>query len=162
MKGRFEDLEVWQEARALTNRVYDLTECPAFAKDYGLRDQIRRATVSILSNIAEGYERDSDAEFSRFLLIAKGSAGEVRAQLYIALDRGYIDEFAFAEAKRQTESVCRRVANFLVYLKRSQVQSRKSQDSSRKNLRHTTSDLSSATSNLRHVTCDLRPETCDL
>ena len=129
MKGRFEDLEVWQEARALTNRVYDLTECPAFAKDYGLRDQIRRATVSILSNIAEGYERDSDAEFSRFLLIAKGSAGEVRAQLYIALDRGYIDEFAFAEAKRQTESVCRRVANFIAYLKRLQAPGRKSQES---------------------------------
>ena len=121
MKGRFEDLEVWREARALANRVYDLSGCPSFARDYGLRDQIRRAAVSILSNIAEGYERDSDAEFGRFLLIAKGSAGEVRAQLYVALDRGYIDESSFLETKMQTESVSRLIAGFIVYLKRSQV-----------------------------------------
>ena len=138
MKGRFEDLEIWQEARVLTNRVYDLSGCPAFAKDYGLRDQIRRAAVSILSNIAEGYERDSDPEFGRFLLIAKGSAGEVRAQLYVALDRGYIDEFAFAEAKRQAESVCRRVANFIAYLKRSQVTNRKTQAPRTKDQQHET------------------------
>lgn len=138
MKGRFEDLEVWREARALTNRVYDLSESPVFVKDYGLRDQIRRAAVSILSNIAEGYERDLDAEFGRFLLIAKGSAGELRAQLYVALDRGYIDETSFSEAKMQTESVSRRIAGFVVYLKRSQDSSRKSQVQSRKHLRPTT------------------------
>ena len=138
MKGRFEDLEIWQEARALTNRIYDLSGYPAFAKDYGLRDQIRRAAVSILSNIAEGYERDSDAEFGRFLLIAKGSAGEVRAQLYVALDRDYIDESAFTAAKSQTESVCRRIANFIAYLKRSQAPGCKSQDSIHTNLQHST------------------------
>ena len=123
MKGRFEDLEIWKEARKLTNRVYDLSGSPAFANDYGLRDQIRRAAVSVLSNIAEG----SDAEFGRFLLIAKGSAGEVRAQLYVALDRGYIDESAFSKTKAQTEAIGRRVANFIAYLKRSQGASRKPQ-----------------------------------
>ena len=118
-KGRFEDLEVWKEARLLVNRIYDLSGSEAFAKDFGLRDQIRRAAVSVLSNIAEGYERGSDAEFGKFLAIAKGSAGEVRAQLYIARDRNYIEETDFSAAKDAATSLSRRIARFIAHLKQS-------------------------------------------
>lgn len=88
----FEDIEAWQKARELTRRVYDVSDTGALARDFGLRDQMRRACVSILSNIAEGFERSGTGEFVQFLSAAKGSAGEVRAQLYVALDRKYIDE----------------------------------------------------------------------
>ena len=92
---RFEDIEAWQLGRELTRRVYEATRNGEFARDFGLRDQIQRAAVSITSNIAEGFERRSPAEFARFLLIARGSAGEVRSQLYAALDLGYIDRSTF-------------------------------------------------------------------
>jgi four helix bundle protein len=95
MPSRFEDLQIWQKARELTRMVYDVTTRRAFARDFGLRDQIQRAAVSVMSNIAEGFERGSDAEFGRFLLIAKGSCGEVRSQLYVACDQGYLDERSF-------------------------------------------------------------------
>jgi len=85
----FEDIESWKKARALTNEIYKITGAGTFARDFGLKDQIRRASVSILSNIAEGFERGGDKEFSQFLAIAKGSCGEVRAQLYIALDQKF-------------------------------------------------------------------------
>ncbi len=85
---RFEDLLCWQKSRILTREVYvALKDC----RDYGFKDQIQRAVVSILSNIAEGFERGTQAEFINFLYIAKGSAGEVRAQLYVALDVGYLN-----------------------------------------------------------------------
>src|SRR5216684_4253257 len=91
----FEDLEVWKEARRLTQRIYQLTKNENFSKDFALRDQIRRAAVSIMSNIAEGFERSGTAEFNQFLATAKGSAGEVRAQLYVALDQGYLEHDFF-------------------------------------------------------------------
>ncbi len=78
---RFEDIEAWQKAPQLANRAFEASEAGRSAREYGLRDQMRRAAVSVLSNIAEGFERDSPAEFIRFLAIAKGSAGELRAQL---------------------------------------------------------------------------------
>ena len=81
---RFEDIESWQKARRLARRIYELTGNGDFARDFGLRDQIRRAAVSIMSNIAEGFERDSRREFARFLDIARASTGEVRSQLYVA------------------------------------------------------------------------------
>ena len=87
---RFEDIESWKIARTLTNRVYEVSRQGEFARDFGLRDQIRRAAVSIMSNIAEGYDRSGTGEFIQFLATAKGSAAEVRCQLYIALDQGYI------------------------------------------------------------------------
>ncbi len=87
----FVDLEIWQDARALTRAIYKLTNDPKFAKDFGLRDQIRHAVVSVMSNIAEGFERDSNPEFIQFLYVAKGSCGEVRSQLYVAKDQGYVD-----------------------------------------------------------------------
>ena len=86
----FEDLEVWKEARRLTQRIYQLTKNENFLKDFPLRDQIRRAAVSIMSNIAEGFERGGNQEFVQFLYVAKASCGEVRSQVYVALDQGYV------------------------------------------------------------------------
>lgn len=93
--NKFEDLLAWQKARELTKAIYQVTSNGAFAKDYGLVDQIRRASVSIMSNIAEGFDREGNIEFHRFLVIAKASCAEVRSQLYVALDVGYLhkDEF---------------------------------------------------------------------
>ena len=87
---RFEEIEAWKIARELTRDIYRITSSGAFAKDFGLCDQIRRAAVSIMSNIAEGFERDGNKEFCNFLSIAKASSGEVKSQLYIALDQNYI------------------------------------------------------------------------
>jgi four helix bundle protein len=87
---KFEDLEAWQKARELANDLYRLSGQGDFSKDWALRDQMRRSAISILSNIAEGFERDGDAEFSRFLSIAKGSAGELRAQIHISGDQHYL------------------------------------------------------------------------
>jgi four helix bundle protein len=86
----FEDREIWKEARRLTNEIYSLTSAPKFAKDFSLRGQIQGAATSIMSNIAEGFERAGNQEFAQFLSVAKGSSGEVRSQLYVALDQGYI------------------------------------------------------------------------
>ena len=97
MASEFEDLIAWQKARILASEIYRITNTGGFAKDYGLKDQIRRASVSVVSNIAEGFDRHSSAEFHRFLVIAKGSCAEVRAQLYIALDVGYLKEEQFTE-----------------------------------------------------------------
>jgi four helix bundle protein len=88
----FEDLEIWKDARALTRAIYRLTADPKFSKDFGLRDQIQRAAVSIMSNIAEGFERGGNQEFIQFLYVAKGSCGEVRSQLYTAMDQNYLDQ----------------------------------------------------------------------
>ncbi|MCL0082954.1 four helix bundle protein [Thermodesulfovibrionales bacterium] len=92
---RFEDLRVWQTAREVVGVVYKMSSTGAFSKDYALRDQIRRAAVSVLSNIAEGFSRRSNKEFIQFLFIAKGSVAEVQSQLYTALDQGYISQEAF-------------------------------------------------------------------
>jgi four helix bundle protein len=92
---KFEDLIAWQKARELTRRVYRMTASEAFSKDFGLRDQIRRAAVSIMSNLAEGFERGSTAEYHQFIVVAKGSCGEVRSQLYVAFDADYISQADF-------------------------------------------------------------------
>ncbi len=86
----FEDLEIWKLAREITKQIYALTMKKSFAQDWGLKDQIRRASVSVMSNIAEGFERGGNQEFKQFLYVAKGSCGEVRCQLYISLDQEYI------------------------------------------------------------------------
>jgi four helix bundle protein len=83
---RFEDLVAWQKARSLTAKVYQLTAMGSFGRDFALRDQIRRACVSVMSNIAEGFERGRPAEFHQFLSVAKGSCAELRAQLYVSFD----------------------------------------------------------------------------
>src|SRR5689334_12696555 len=95
MGARFEDLMTWQKARVLVARVYEVSRSRGFGRDFELRGQIRRAAVSVMSNVAEGYERGSDREFRRFLRIARGSCGEVRSQLYVALDQGYLQQHEF-------------------------------------------------------------------
>ena len=92
---KFEDIESWKRARSLAGDIYEVTAAGKFAHDFGLKDQIRRASVSILSNIAEGFERGGDKEFLQFLALAKGSSGEARAQLYVALDQDYISAAQF-------------------------------------------------------------------
>jgi four helix bundle protein len=104
---RFEDLIAWQKARELTRAVYDATRQEDFAKDYGLSGQIQRAAVSIMSNIAEGFERGRRGEFHQFLSTAKASCGEVRSQLYVALDVGYLDKVVFDRIMHQAEEVAR-------------------------------------------------------
>lgn len=91
----FEENEGWQKARLLVRAIYALSNHEPFAKDFALRDQIRRAGVSVMSNIAEGFGRDGTREFVQFLTIAKGSANEVKAQLYVAIDQGYISQQDF-------------------------------------------------------------------
>jgi four helix bundle protein len=94
---KFEDLVAWQRARELTKDIYSITNQGEFSKDFGLRDQIRKASVSIMSNIAEGFERGGRSEFHHFLVIAKGSCTELRSQLYVALDVGYINKAVFKD-----------------------------------------------------------------
>jgi len=115
----FEELAVFKRARALVNEVYQLTRQPEFRRDRGLVDQVRRAAVSILSNIAEGFERGGNVELIQFLYVAKGSCGEVRAQLMIAGDQQYFD----AETHERLQGDCRRISamlsNLIAYLRRS-------------------------------------------
>jgi len=99
MVRTFEDLLVWQMGIELVKRVYLLTASGLFSRDFGLRDQIRRASVSIPTNIAEGFERASRKEYLLFLNIAKGSAGEVRSLLYLALEVGYLERGSYEELK---------------------------------------------------------------
>ena len=104
---KFQDLVAWQKARVLTAEIYQLTTQGPFARDFGLRDQIQRAAVSVMSNIAEGFERGSRAEFHQFLVIAKGSCAELRSQLYTALDVSYIDNETFERVSLLAEEVSR-------------------------------------------------------
>jgi four helix bundle protein len=97
MASKFEDVRGWQEARKLVAMIYGLTNQGSFAKDFGMRDQIRRAAVSAMSNVAEGFDCDSKAEFARFLGIARRSAAEVQSLLYASLDTGHINETQFRE-----------------------------------------------------------------
>lgn len=115
---RFEDLIAWQKARDLTRRVYSLTAKEEFARDFGLRDQIRRAAVSVMSNIAEGFERGSTIEYHRFVAIAKGSCAEVRSQLYVGLDAGYIDEAEFSAVHTCAIELSRIISGLKTSLKR--------------------------------------------
>jgi four helix bundle protein len=115
----FEEIEAWQKARELGRTVYAFSAKGAFGRDYALRDQIRRSVISIISNIAEGFERGGSAEFSQFLAIAKGSAGEVEAQLYIALDQGYITEEEFNSIRAMALSTRKLISGLMKYLKQS-------------------------------------------
>ena len=117
---RFEDIEAWQKARELTQQIYMVSNDGAFASDFGLRDQIRRAAVSVMSNIAEGFERGGDVEFRRFLAIAKGSAGEVKSQHYVALDAGHIDQKDFDHIYQLADETGRLIGGFLRYLSQSE------------------------------------------
>ena len=113
---RFEEIESWKTARQLTNSVYAHTNQTGFNRDFGLRDQIRRASVSVMSNIAEGFESRTDIQFINFLGMARASAGEVRAQLYIAKDQKYITDEQFNETFVMAETCARQISNFIKYL----------------------------------------------
>jgi four helix bundle protein len=113
----FEDLEVWKLSRELTNKVYAVSNQRSFAKDNVLRDQIRRATVSVMSNISEGFERGGNQEFIQFLSIAKGSCGEVRCQLYIALDQHYLDNQSSMTLIESFRRLSVMLNNLIAYLK---------------------------------------------
>jgi four helix bundle protein len=102
---RFEDFIAWQKARALTATIYKITNEGTFSRDYSLRDQIRRASSSIMANIAEGFERGGHSEFEHFLSIAKASCAELRSHLYIALDAGHLRELEFNKLLRNAEEV---------------------------------------------------------
>ncbi len=115
---RFEDLIAWQKARELTRAIYEATRQGAFAKDYGLSGQIQRAAVSIMSNIAEGFERGGRGEFHQFLSTAKASCAEVRSQLYVALDVGYLDKATFDGLMQQGEEVARIVGGLRASVQR--------------------------------------------
>lgn len=121
----FEDLIVWQKARELTKRIYELTKGKEFSKDFSLVDQLRRAAVSVLSNIAEGFERGSNVEFIQFLYMAKGSCGEVRAQLYVARDQGYVNAEEFDSIRGLARQVGGMLGNFIEYLKGSELKGTK-------------------------------------
>ena len=113
---RFEDLEVWKDARRLANLVYKLTGESRIAKEFGLRDQMRRAAVSIMSNIAEGFESRTQAMFIEFLGRAKGSAGELRCQAYLAFDQMYLLQAGFDEVYQLVESCSKQLAGLMKYL----------------------------------------------
>ena len=114
--GRFEDLDVWENAKAIVIKVYKVSGIGDFARDFGLRDQMRRASVSIMSNIAEGFERQSDKEFSRFLYIAKGSAGELRSQLYIAQELGYLSLEDRQSLQQDLEVISKQLSGLIRHL----------------------------------------------
>ena len=123
--SKFEDIEAWQLARDMTKAIYVISNDGAFARDFGLRDQIRRASVSIMSNIAEGFERGGDKEFFQFVSLAKGSSGEVRAQLYVALDAGYIDQQTFSRLSDMATQINRMLAGPMKYLRSSELKGSK-------------------------------------
>jgi four helix bundle protein len=113
---RFEDIEAWQTARELTRMVYALTDKGNFAKDFGLKNQIQRAAVSVMSNIAEGFESRTQARFLEYLGHSKASAGEVRCQLYIALDLKYLNQEQFKQVFDLADKSSRQIARFMDYL----------------------------------------------
>jgi four helix bundle protein len=104
---RFEEIVAWQKARILTRAIYEVTRQGVFAKDCGLAGQIQRAAVSVMSNVAEGFERSGLGEFHQFLSTAKASCAEVRSQLYVALDVGYLTQDKFDELLMQANEVAR-------------------------------------------------------
>ncbi len=115
--GNFENIEVWRTSMDLCTEVYKITNSDTFSRDFGLKDQIRRASVSIPSNISEGYERDSKNQFLYFLSIAKGSCGEVRTQLRIAYNLNYLNELDFQSLNLMCESTSKQLSGFSKYLR---------------------------------------------
>ena len=116
---RFEDLEIWQEARELCKLVFKITSAEPFNKDFRFRDQMRASTGSIMDNIGEGFERDGNKEFIQFLSIAKGSCGETRSQGYRAFDYGYISQEDLNQLLERTINLSKKISGFITYLKKS-------------------------------------------
>ena len=122
---RFEEIEAWRGARTLAKAVYEISGRGAFGKDFVLRDQIRRAAVSVMANIAEGFERGGDKEFLQFLSIAKASCAEVRSHLYVAGDQAYLNAAQLDELFTQAQGVGRMLSRFMDYLRTSQFRGNK-------------------------------------
>jgi four helix bundle protein len=116
---RFEDLEIWQEARELCKFIKKITTETPLSKDFKLRDQIRASSGSIMDNIAEGFERGGNKEFIQFLAISKGSCGETRSQGYRAFDYDYIDQLSLDECISKTNNLSVKISNLMEYLKKS-------------------------------------------
>lgn len=123
--SRFEEIESRKRARKFTNEIYRVTSTGRFSRDFALRDQIRRAAISILSNIAEGFERGGDNEFLQFLSVAKASCGEARAQLYVARDQSYISSRDFEVLAASANEVSQLIAGLMKYLRQSQLRGSK-------------------------------------
>lgn len=113
---RFEDIQAWKKARELVKEIYSVSNSGLFARDFGLRDQIRRAAVSIMLNIAEGFARKTSREFCQFLVVAHGSAAEVQAALYVALDQSYVTDEQFGKLYDATDETSRMIKGFSKYL----------------------------------------------
>ena len=112
---KFEDIQAWQDAREIVKNIYAITRSDHFSRNFGLRGQIQRAAVSILSNIAEGFERGGNKEFMQFLAVAKASAGEVRSLLYVAHDLTYIDTETFEQLKSKLLAVSGKISGLIKY-----------------------------------------------
>jgi four helix bundle protein len=118
---RIEDIQAWQKARQVTRIIYELTGNGMFAKDYGLRNQIQRASVSIMANIAEGFGRRSDKEFANFLNMAHGSVSETQSHLYVALDLSYVDQTSFTKLYELLDEVSKMTLALAQHLRGSQL-----------------------------------------
>ncbi len=122
---KFEDIEAWKRAREVTKKIYQLSGVGEFSRDFGLKNQIRRSLVSVMSNIAEGFDRDGNREFINFLSIAKGSCGEARSQLYVALDQNFISVEDFESMYDDLDQTSRMIGGFMNYLKQSELKGKK-------------------------------------
>jgi four helix bundle protein len=117
---KFEDVIAWQKARVLTRAVYEATQRGTFARDWGLTSQMQRAAVSVMSNIAEGFERGTPKEYLYFLSVAKASCAEVRSHLYVALDIGYIDQPTFVALLERSDEIARMLSGLRTAIQRAQ------------------------------------------
>jgi len=114
---RFEDIEAWKRSREMTKAIYKISSKDKFSKDWALRDQVRRASISVMSNIAEGFDSGFSAEFARFLNISRRSASEVQSQLYVAADQSYINTVEFDHLYEELEQIRKMITGFIKYLR---------------------------------------------
>jgi len=119
--NKFEDLDIWKESINLTKEIYHITSEGQFNKDFSFKDQIRRAIISISSNIAEGFDRNNNNELIRFLIISKGSIGEARSQFFIALEIGYISQEKFNDLNKKLKNLSKKIGGFINYLKQKKI-----------------------------------------
>jgi four helix bundle protein len=117
---RFEDLEIWKEARELCKRVFEITSVSPFCNDFKFRDQIRTSSGSVMDNIAEGFERGGNKEFGQFLSVSKGSCGECRSQSYRAFDYHYINQDILDDLIAKTTQLSKKISSLISYLKKSE------------------------------------------
>ena len=120
-----EEIEAWQKSREFTRQIYEQSNKGLLARDFGLRDQMRRACISMMSNVAEGFERSGRGGFLQFLAMAKGSTGEVRSHLYIALDQGYFDKASFDHLLSLSKEISQMIGSLMNYLKKTKIKGTK-------------------------------------